>query len=448
MSIEDYFKHVGSKPAPVLRNGAANTIGEFFEQCVEGNLPSYDSICRWDDLLNQYVDDPEAIFFVRRNASNSAVGENVNNGSRWDNRRGFMTVHRDGLRYVFVDNSFSLFFFSMAYNKYYPDYEDFKQFILNRKIRCGMFMTPPERNLGHNAFRVGAGPKINKNGWKLSHIFSANGSDYNFDYDACIERLFPCGSAEQYYVHDGETYPYRFFETELAPSDKKKIKAHFLRVVHPINYFLTPMPESYRQKNQIFREGSDIGEYKPVIDYCRKYLQNKYGRVYDNFVRKIKACDAYPTESIDVLSRKQIHVQYGKHIAQNERNNTDPTRVAVRPRTQRARQQNTNAVDHNKVRNRIAGWASKTDSKVHKILKAFFAVCRNGKALVNDVEQKCSNARHQVFYIGDNNFINSLRSLKTDAGNSYGKVFEQSGDHIKICEEARAIIEEYRDCFS
>ena len=62
MSIEDYFRHMGSQPAPVLSNGEANTVGDFFEQCVERNLPSYETICRWDELLNQYVNDAEAIF--------------------------------------------------------------------------------------------------------------------------------------------------------------------------------------------------------------------------------------------------------------------------------------------------------------------------------------------------------------------------------------------------
>ena len=82
----------------------------------------------------------------------------------------------------------------------------------------------------------------------------------------------------------------------------------------------------------------------------------------------------------------------------------------------------------------------KIPSKVHKILKAFFSVCHNNKALLSEVEQKCSNA-------GLQNFKGSIASLKSDGGNSYGKVFEQDGDYIKICAEAREIVEAYKNRF-
>ena len=102
-----------------------------------------------------------------------------------------------------------------------------------------------------------------------------------------------------------------------------------------------------------------------------------------------------------------------------------------------------------KANRRIPGWAVRSSGKAHKLLKAFcLAEGRDGRASISTMRLLCSdNAMHPELYIG--NFNHWLSDLKTEAGDSSGKVFEQvDDDHVVIWEPVRQKFNEYKQQFA
>lgn len=93
----------------------------------------------------------------------------------------------------------------------------------------------------------------------------------------------------------------------------------------------------------------------------------------------------------------------------------------------------------------ILKWANRSDSKVHKIIKAFIAESHDGRALVDNVRRRCSNPEDAAFYL--DGFNACLASLKTNAGNSYGKLFVEDDGYLSIFEEVREMFDEVKDLF-
>lgn len=277
MTIAQFFSTISKNHCPVLPAGVntASTIVDFFTECIENNLPKMDVVIAWHNLLKKYIEDPEARFFVRRYASTKKDGE-------WDIRRGFLTVY-DNTSFVFVDNFFAHYFYAMAINNFVPDYDDFKGFILDRKIPYGYSVVSLER--GHQAYYKGSQYPINTRGWKLSHIFSANENDYNFNYRSESAALFPKVTYGDFVMHGGYSYPFRKIDGTVSEDDLKKIKAHFLRVVHPINHFLTPKTTLQLSSIGI----KDIGEYAETIAFMKEKLSKMYGKVFTEYQKMIMA---------------------------------------------------------------------------------------------------------------------------------------------------------------
>ena len=278
MTIAVFFAGISKSKCPVLTNKVcnANSVPEFYDKCVRANLPDVEVVKGWHELLKKYIEDEDAIFFVRRYASGKDKAGN------WDIRRGFLTVY-DNVKYVFVDNFFAQYFYAMAINGFVPEYNDFKRFVLDREIPYGYSVV--SRELGHQAFKKGPVYPLNRNGWKLSHVFSANGKDYNYDYKSIVSTLFPKGEYSDYISQKGSTYPYRRIEQHVSDEDKKRIKAHFLRVVHPLNHFLTPMVKYQHSTAGI----QDIGECSEMIDYMKFKLAKRYGSVFTEYMELIMA---------------------------------------------------------------------------------------------------------------------------------------------------------------
>ena len=278
MTIAEFFAGISKSKCPVLTNKLckANSVPEFYDKCIKANLPDVEVVKGWHELLKKFIEDEDAIFFVRRYVSGK------DKAGIWDIRRGFLTVY-DNVKYVFVDNFFAQYFYAMAINGFVPEYNDFKRFVLDREIPYGYSVVSQE--LGHQAFKKGPVYPLNRNGWKLSHVFSANGKDYNYDYKSTVSTLFPKGEYSDYISQKGSTYPYRKIELHVSDEDIKKIKAHFLRVVHPLNYFLTP-----KIKYQYSTAGiHDIGEYSEMIDFMKFKLAKRYGSVYTEYLEMIMA---------------------------------------------------------------------------------------------------------------------------------------------------------------
>lgn len=292
--IEDFFSNISNKECPKLEANTCKTIEDLYSQLESMKcFPDEDIIEKWDCLLKEYIECTDAVFFIRRYASGKKDG-------KWDTRRGLLTEvkynDKSVLRYVFVDNFFAQYFFAMAYNKFVPELEEFRNFIRDKNMPYGYLETSEEKP--YQTYHKGNSYPLGKNGWKLSHVYSANENDYNFNYEAEKNTLFPKGE-----YSDWNNKKIRTLEQKLSDDEKRKVKAHFLRVVHPINYFLTPKCDLQTSKMGI----KDIGEYPPMIEYRKNRIMSsdKLKDIFKEYQELIMANDCDPD-----LGHRDIELSY------------------------------------------------------------------------------------------------------------------------------------------
>jgi hypothetical protein len=223
-------------------------------------------------------------------------------------RRGFLNKvfikSEESFETFFVDNFFTSFFFSMAKDGFAPkDLDEFKQSMTTRMFPCGCIQTTDERALA--AYFRGTNPEISGKGYKIAHIFSA-GENYDTTAgyrsigDFC-DKEFPRGSRSEWSQKNIHGHQYRrivFNDTSKAEQVRKFAVAHFLRTVHPINYFLVPnKPGRYDEATNILKtniywnengtERDEIGEYPKLVEYVAAKIKDIYKDVIGNSGKSI-----------------------------------------------------------------------------------------------------------------------------------------------------------------
>jgi len=100
-----------------------------------------------------------------------------------------------------------------------------------------------------------------------------------------------------------------------------------------------------------------------------------------------------------------------------------------------------------KARQRIPKWALRPDQYNHKIIKAYFKILdEKGTVTLNELINKCSDKyNYPQMYVAD--FKGNFAQMKTDAGNSHGKVFVVINDVVKIWDEIESVLIEYKKYF-
>ena len=84
MKLEYFLDNINEFNVPKLPHGKANSIKELYESLIENNLPKKETIENWHRLLLKYIQQEDAIFFIRRYASAPNKDWNLI-------RRGFLT---------------------------------------------------------------------------------------------------------------------------------------------------------------------------------------------------------------------------------------------------------------------------------------------------------------------------------------------------------------------
>lgn len=81
-----------------------------------------------------------------------------------------------------------------------------------------------------------------------------------------------------------------------------------------------------------------------------------------------------------------------------------------------------------KSRDRMAGWAQKKHQINHKIICAYL-ICmeKDGVATFESMRKLCSQNNTPLYV---QKFDANYRNMKTEAGNSHGKVFEDDGHNV------------------
>lgn len=102
-----------------------------------------------------------------------------------------------------------------------------------------------------------------------------------------------------------------------------------------------------------------------------------------------------------------------------------------------------------KAKRKIPTWSRKKNQINHKIIKAFFQLEREQEVVtVSTLEQRCRDQQnHQETFVND--FKGNFTQLKTDAGNSHGKVFiVDENDIVTIWDEIKDVLMEYKNFFN
>ena len=242
-----------------LSDGSTSTVAEFYVKYVAPHLPAPAVVRHWHQLLTNYVQRPDALLMVRRyhNWAKGKKDESL--------RRGFLSVDPTGFGYVFGDNVLPQFVAAWVMAGELPTLEQWSTAMASYKMPLvgTRFVTQAERK--HNIFAL-APTVLGNKGWKLAHLHSVNGIYAGVNFRSYIQELLPRGDYEEWAGDDH----IRRLKQAITPADRALLVAHFLRAVHPLNYFLSP-----GTSHQATRP--DIGESALVQQYVRYQFGHIYG---------------------------------------------------------------------------------------------------------------------------------------------------------------------------
>jgi hypothetical protein len=203
----------------------------------------------------------------------------------------------------------------MAYLDFVPEYNDFKKMFTDRKFSLFSFMGKTEVEKKYAAFTTQAyNSRFYTQNWYLAHIIPVNNeSFFNFENKNINDILTPGEKNDWKLTPNG--YYERFLNYTLSEEEKKIARAHFLRFIHPINYFLVPNSNHVTIKK--------IGEDPAIINYMRKRASNLYLDVYDDFLNlALSNPKLTPTESCNILAQQQLsNLEYTTEILSEKAKN-------------------------------------------------------------------------------------------------------------------------------
>ena len=89
---------------------------------------------------------------------------------------------------------------------------------------------------------------------------------------------------------------------------------------------------------------------------------------------------------------------------------------------------------------RIKLWANRPHQDNHKIIMAYLELEKKGDVYLDDLKERCSD-RDSKYYV--KKFDGHYASMKTDAGNSHGKVFYDRNEIVSIWQRVREEIRKH-----
>lgn len=358
MDINVYFGQNDSENSPAdlrLCNGRCfnEKIKDFYTGCIEGELKRIQpDIKKWDEFLFKYINLDLPIYWIRKYESSGDKFNNKNN-----NRRSCLTLVVDNntntvkFAYAFVSNYDAQELYNMIRNGVdAPNEKDFLEMLQKGEYQFHYQEDGKDcqDNLVSYFDKRGniKGGVLNLQNWYLAHINGVNDIPYENKYhlsNAQINELFfPKGHVNDWVqvpLEDFENFEFNRNKTNTnldrrvriidindiykdfrqlepdAPNDeiddlyKNLLKAHFLRFVHPINYFLVPSKKC--EVNYIFgRKNVSIGEYGHLIEY----IKNKRKNIFSNsIIKKAEDNMMLPTVGISKMDygSEKIYISYG-----------------------------------------------------------------------------------------------------------------------------------------
>lgn len=303
MTLKEKLAKISTPKVRTLQDGRVSSVEELWDRVVLPYLPDREIMLKWHKLLMDYADSEMPTFAIR--AYYSAPREEY--GTL---RRGFLTS-TPHYKFFYTDNYFAAYFLKMSMDGYVPSLEEFKEMMDDRTfpLRFGPITTPEKEMM---SFKQGNDPGIHKAGFKVAHIIPV-GKDYDTGAEVVnltkiMNRYFPRGAREDYLMKagDGEDHYERYLDADADA--KRMIIAHFMRFVHPMNYFACP-----NDRNAVSDNCKRLAEYQPLLDHAHDYLYDIYGDAYVEFAKRAMALPKYRTPHIG-SGDNAIDVTYGLNI--------------------------------------------------------------------------------------------------------------------------------------
>lgn len=322
MKLTDKLEKIYIPSIKALPTGEATALNQFWTQLVKDYLPAPEVVLKWHDVLMKYIKADHPVFAIR--------GYNTFPKERYgDLRRGFLTETTE-YNFFHTDNFFAAYFQKMAIDGFIPTVEELEQVFTERKFpsRFGI-NTSEERAL--LAIKQGKDPRINSNGFKLAHIIPV-GMNYKYKntvlgMQEILYTYFPKGERSEYVLKTDKYGSYRARTFEPPKEAKDFAIAHFLRFVHPFNYFLCPKKTC--EENNMCKE---IAEYTHLLNYAHDYNLAVYGDRYKEFLDLIMPLDIYYKECFNP-EYNDILVYYGMNLKQEEKTKVLLKKKVENPKT-------------------------------------------------------------------------------------------------------------------
>lgn len=404
MSLTEKLSTIALPRLRPLGSGEIQTMEEYWNTFVEPFLPDDDVMERWHRVLMEYIASPNATFALRAYFSASKKEQ------YHSLRRGFLTHTNEGYSFFFTDNFFAAYFHKMVIDGFVPTCSELiNEFRLYRfPARFGR-NTREEREL--MALKQGPNPGFAVSGYKISHIVDVGGEYVTKSCGSCsfgdiLARFVPRGERDDWKItsnlNDKEYYE-RYLVME--PLARELIAAHFLRFVHPFNAFLSPKKKRHICLIRAYR--NDIGEDKGLREYIQQRYMGKYGSLYSEFRTKA----LFP--SIDLRSSRVqnvIHIRYSSADISSESESDLPQKTSS-----------------HYVNEQIDTGCSRALSRLECVYGKKEA--KHHTAIQRAINEGCTNKRPILINTILDAFvtINTINSMCTEVGNSYGKYFHRCG---------------------
>lgn len=300
MTLLEKLETIDSPAVHTLYNSTANGIDAFWNKIVLPYLPKRETVLQWHDLLMRYIKTDHPTFAIR--GYNSFPPEQYS-----DLRRGFLTDTQE-FSFFYTDNFFAFYIQKMCLDGFVPTVEELVSAFNNRQFpsRFGR-NTAEEREL--LAVKQGKDPKISAAGFKLAHILPVGKEYLNNDRllgsKEILEYYFPKGERNDWKTVHDKTGCYHKRQLHAKSEAKRYAIAHFLRFVHPFNYFLCPKKDY--ECNDKCRE---LAEYAPLLNYAHDYMLKTFGDAYREFLSYCMP-DARHSSLLFDAAKNNIYIQIG-----------------------------------------------------------------------------------------------------------------------------------------
>lgn len=242
--------------------GKANSIPDFYDSIINKQFTNIDTIKRTHDALMSYLNMDNKTLFLRLYGSYAK--------DKYDLlRRGFLTEYPCKTKISFCDNTFSMLFTGLKLANIPLTNLKLSDYLSQSSLITSFGVTSKEMELSYytskNALRI----DLNSKGWYLAHI-----KPVGYGYmDLDLKSLFPNPPRHEW---NKET-KIRISQSNLSDDQNRIIKAHFLRLIHPLNSFLLP------KRNLINYDGSNLGEETELISYVSEKIKLIFKDQYDEF---------------------------------------------------------------------------------------------------------------------------------------------------------------------